>query len=192
MRATRLTSAALATGLLALVTGCASRGPAIPQPFPTPGGPAARGPSPSSPATSPDATAPDAVAGAPLHVIAPTIAAQTIVDTAMRLLGAPYRNGGTAPDGFDCSGFVYYVFAQAGVAVPRTVDEQSHAGSEVNALEPGDLVFFRTSGRGPTHVGIALGPDRFIHAPSSRGEVRIEPLARPYWAERYLEARRLF
>lgn len=190
MYATRLAAVGAAAVVLALATGCASRGPAVPQPFPTPGGPAARGTHGTSPSPSPDAPLtrpPDNT------VLAPTLAAQTIVDTAMRFLGTPYRNGGAAPeDGFDCSGFVFYVFAQAGVAVPRTVEAQAHAGAEVGDLEPGDLVFFRTSGRGPTHVGIALGPDRFIHAPSSRGEVRIEPLARPYWAQRYLEARRLF
>jgi cell wall-associated NlpC family hydrolase len=65
-------------------------------------------------------------------------------------------------------------------------------GARVDDVRAGDLVFFRTSGRGPTHVGIALGPDRFVHAPSARGEVRIEPLARQYWADRFVEARRVF
>lgn len=183
MVATRLASLSAAVLTLALATACASRGPAVPQPFPTPGGAAAGTPAPT------DRWPPSGEVAPP---VAASARAQAIVDTALQFLGTPYRNGGADPDGFDCSGFVHYVFAQAGLAVPRTVEAQSHAGAEVGDLAPGDLVFFRTSGRGPTHVGIALGQDRFIHAPSSRGEVRIEPLARPYWAERYLEARRLF
>lgn len=183
MVATRLPSLGLVVLTLALATACASRGRAVPQPFPTPGDSARRMPAPTDgwPAPEPE----------PAPAFTATGTARAIVETAMQFLGTPYRNGGAGPDGFDCSGFVHYVFAQAGVSVPRTVEAQSHTGAEVGDLAPGDLVFFRTSGRGPTHVGIALGPDRFIHAPSSRGEVRIEPLARRYWAERYLEGRRL-
>jgi cell wall-associated NlpC family hydrolase len=111
--------------------------------------------------------------------------------TATDLLGTPYRNGGSTVEGFDCSGFVQYVFAQHGVRVPRTVRRQSEVGARVRDVAAGDLVFFQTEGRGPTHVGIALGPDRFIHAPSSRGVVRVEPFAAPYWSSRFLEARRV-
>jgi cell wall-associated NlpC family hydrolase len=115
-----------------------------------------------------------------------------VVSTAMHLLGTRYRNGGSSPDGFDCSGFVQYVFAQQGVLMPRTVEEQAHYGLRVeDDLRAGDLVFFHTSGSGPSHVGIALDNTRFVHAPSSRGEVRVEPLARPYWADRFIEARRM-
>ena len=111
--------------------------------------------------------------------------------TATDLLGTPYRNGGSTVEGFDCSGFVQYVFAQHGVQIPRTVRRQAEVGSKVRDAEAGDLVFFKTDGRGPTHVGIALGPDRFIHAPSSRGVVRVEPFSAPYWSSRFLEARRV-
>ena len=111
--------------------------------------------------------------------------------TATDLLGTPYRNGGSTVDGFDCSGFVQYVFAQHGVRIPRTVRKQAEVGAKVRDAEAGDLVFFKTDGRGPTHVGIALGPDRFIHAPSSRGVVRVEPFSAPYWSSRFLEARRV-
>jgi cell wall-associated NlpC family hydrolase len=104
----------------------------------------------------------------------------------------PYVNGGSDPSGFDCSGFVAFVFAQHGIALPRTVESQATVGEDVAWPAAGDLVFFRTSGRRPSHVGIALGPDRFIHAPSSRGVVRIEMLAAPYWADRFVEARRVF
>jgi cell wall-associated NlpC family hydrolase len=158
----------------AAISGCASHGPAVPQPFPQPGGAAAAAP---VPAPSP----------------APSVFAEGIVATALHFVGTPYRNGGADPDGFDCSGFVQYVFAQQGIAVPRTVDELARSGARVDEvqLQPGDLVFFHTSGRGPTHVGIAIDANRFVHAPSSRGEVRVEPIARPYWAERFVEARRV-
>jgi peptidoglycan endopeptidase LytE len=111
--------------------------------------------------------------------------------TATDLLGTPYRNGGATVDGFDCSGFVQYVFARHGVRIPRTVRQQAEVGAKVREAEAGDLVFFKTDGRGATHVGIALGPDRFIHAPSSRGVVRVEPFSAPYWSSRFLEARRV-
>ena len=73
------------------------------------------------------------------------------------LLGAPYREGGALPDGFDCSGLVNYVFARHGIAVPRDVRRQASAGAPVDRgdIAPGDLVFFATTGSGPTHVGIA-------------------------------------
>lgn len=183
----------LLLGVAIGASACASHGSAVPRPFPTPrGAPAAPddggapGGTPAAPAAAGDL--PAIVSTLPL----PSAIVQSLLATAMHLVGTPYRNGGTDPGGFDCSGFVYYVFAQQGVFVPRTVADQSGIGSRVAQVRAGDLVFFRTSGRGPTHVGIALGPDRFVHAPSSRGEVRVEPLARPYWADRFVEARRVF
>jgi cell wall-associated NlpC family hydrolase len=171
-----LALAALAAG------GCASHGTAVPQPFPTA----------ATPAGSPVPGASPALDAAPPPGEPPSMVAEGVISTALHLLGTPYRNGGADPTGFDCSGFVQYVFAQQGVFVPRTVEEQARSGTRVDRdLRPGDLVFFHTSGRGPTHVGIALDGTRFVHAPSSRGEVRIEPLARPYWADRFIEARRV-
>ena len=116
-----------------------------------------------------------------------------VVETALALQGVPYRNGGSDPSGFDCSGFVWYVFAHAGLAVPRTVAAQFQAGRPVRAddLRPGDLVFFETGGAPASHVGLVVDRDAFVHAPSSRGEVRVEHLAAPYWASRYAGARRL-
>ena len=111
--------------------------------------------------------------------------------TATDLIGTPYRNGGSTVEGFDCSGFVQYVYAQHGVRIPRTVRRQAEVGARVREAEAGDLVFFQTDGHGPTHVGIALGPDRFIHAPSSRGVVRTEHLSAPYWSSRFVGARRV-
>lgn len=77
--------------------------------------------------------------------------------------------------------------------MPRTVSEQFKAGSSVgfDALQAGDLVFFHASGSEPTHVGMIIGGDEFVHAPSSRGEVRVERLGSSYWARRYAGARRI-
>src|SRR5690606_13496528 len=106
---------------------------------------------------------------------------------------APYRNGGSDPRGFDCSGFVQYVYAQHGVRMPREVREQFRMGEEVDPrrLEPGDLLFFTTVAPGASHVGIALGGDQFVHAPSSNGVVRVENLSTRYWANRFVGAKRV-
>jgi cell wall-associated NlpC family hydrolase len=117
----------------------------------------------------------------------------TVVARALELQGVPYRNGGSDPQGFDCSGFVWYVFARQGVAVPRTVAAQFAAGTPVAAahLRPGDLVFFDTGVRPASHVGVVVNGDTFVHAPSSRGVVRTEHLSAPYWSSRFVGARRL-
>ena len=165
--------------LTLLAGGCASSG-AVPAPFPTPT-------PPSAPAHVPEAVpAPDEIAR--------DVALPPVVGTALSLQGAPYRNGGTDPSGFDCSGFVAYVFAQQGLAVPRTVSELYVAGREISAdaLEPGDLVFFSTVAPGATHVGIAVSADEFVHAPSSKGVVRVERLSASYWSSRFVGIRRVF
>jgi cell wall-associated NlpC family hydrolase len=122
-----------------------------------------------------------------------TPGAWAIVQTAESMLGAPYREGGSLPDGFDCSGLVNYVFARQGIALPRDVRRQAAAGIPVARAEirPGDLLFFSTTGSGPTHVAIAIDHSRFIHAPKSGGVVRLESLAYDYWAKRFVEARRI-
>jgi murein DD-endopeptidase / murein LD-carboxypeptidase len=128
----------------------------------------------------------------PLAVVRPN-SPDDIIRTALALRGTPYRNGGTDPTGFDCSGFVQYVFAQHGVALPREVREQFRAGEPVRrtSIEPGDLVFFTTDSRGPSHVGVAIDSHRFVHAPSSRGSVRVERYSDEYWSSRLLGARRV-
>ena len=105
----------------------------------------------------------------------------------------PYRNGGSDPSGFDCSGFVQWVFAQNGFRLPREVRDQYQLGSAVDrdAVQPGDLVFFETVSRGASHVGIALGGNEFVHAPSSRGVVRVESFTIDYWRQRFVGARRV-
>jgi cell wall-associated NlpC family hydrolase len=107
--------------------------------------------------------------------------------------GVPYRNGGSDPSGFDCSGFVQYVFKQVGALLPRQVFEQFQVGIEVgrDEVQPGDLVFFQTVSRGASHVGLAIGDGQFVHAPSSNGVVRVEALASRYWSSRFVGARRI-
>ena len=105
--------------------------------------------------------------------------------------GEPYRYGGDAPGGFDCSGLIAYAAKQTGIDVPRTAHEQLHAGVEIErtAMLPGDLVFMRL--RRELHVGIVISPGKFVHAPSSGGHVRVDQLnARPYRAG-FIAARRI-
>lgn len=114
---------------------------------------------------------------------------------ALSLVGIPYRYGGTSPDsGFDCSGLVFYVYQRGiGVALPRDTQRLSEVGASVlaNELEPGDLVFFNTTGRAYSHVGIYLGEGRFIHAPTTGGTVQLVDIRDRYWQLRYDGARRL-
>jgi len=121
------------------------------------------------------------------------IDAFAVADTALALRGTPYRNGGSDPSGFDCSGFVQYVFAQHGIALPRDVKTQFEVGDLVSLdkLELGDLVFFTTVAPGASHVGLALGGDEFVHAPSSKGVVRVERISAAYWSRRVIGARRV-
>ncbi len=175
-------------GTLVMTTGCASTG-AVPQPFPRPGGPATAATPRSLP---PGIAVPETPIGTS-GLASLAASGYAIAGTALSLRGAPYRNGGTDPSGFDCSGFIWYVFAQHGISVPRTVGEQFREGVDVSpdALEPGDLLFFSTDAAGASHVGMAIGGDEFVHAPSTRGIVRVERLSSAYWAPRYVGAKRL-
>lgn len=116
-----------------------------------------------------------------------------IVSAALDLRGTPYRNGGSDTTGFDCSGFTQYVFALNGIVLPREVREQYKEGTGIDpdALAPGDLIFFTTTAPGASHVAIALGGDEFVHAPSSKGVVRVERLSASYWSKRFLGVRRV-
>lgn len=115
-----------------------------------------------------------------------------MIDSATSMLGQPYRWGGTAPGGFDCSGLVVYAAAGAGVRVPRTTHEQVNYGLPIarGSILSGDLVFMHLSHK-ELHVGIALNGQRFIHAPSSGGHVRIDSLDAEPYAGAYLSARRI-
>ncbi|HEV2610543.1 MAG TPA: C40 family peptidase [Noviherbaspirillum sp.] len=114
---------------------------------------------------------------------------------AMSLIGIRYKYGGNAPEsGLDCSGLVRYVFREVwGTQLPRTSEEISRVGQQVDKqdLQPGDLVFYNTLRRGFSHVGIYLGDNKFVHAPSSGGQVRIENMEVGYWKKRFDGARRI-
>jgi len=118
---------------------------------------------------------------------------RALLTSARRYLGVPYVWGGEDPSGFDCSGYVQYLFGLYGVRLPRTADVQFAAGRSVprSQEQPGDLVFFETYAPGASHVGVYLGQGSFIHA-SSVGFVRISSLEEDYFSARYLGARRFF
>ena len=134
-------------------------------------------------------------AAAMAPVISTTDKASTVALQALTYLGVPYRTAGLSPQtGFDCSGLVAYAYREgAGMALPRNSFELSRVGQPIAraALRPGDLVFYNTQRREFSHVGIYLGEDRFIHAPASGGEVRVENLRADYWIRRYNGARRV-
>jgi cell wall-associated NlpC family hydrolase len=107
-----------------------------------------------------------------------------LVSHTERMLGRPYRYGGESPrEGFDCSGLVYFSHRQLGIEVPRTSSAQRRRSRAVplQALRPGDLVFFNLTGAKAGHVGIYVGDGRFIHAPSSGKRVSTSSLDNPYW-----------
>lgn len=121
--------------------------------------------------------------------------ASEIVMRAMGMTGIHYKYGGSTPEnGLDCSGLVRHVFKEAwGTILPRSSEEISLLGRQVAAqdLQPGDLVFYNTLQRRFSHVGIYLGDNKFIHAPSAGGEVRIESMEVGYWKKRFNGARRI-
>ena len=120
---------------------------------------------------------------------------KSVLQRAFSLLGTPYRWGGTSPDtGFDCSGLVGYVFRTIGIDLPRVSREMVGAGAPVNdraALAEGDLVFFGRNGSRIDHVGIYVGDGKFLHAPRTGRDVTVSSLASGYWAQKYMQARRV-
>ena len=116
-----------------------------------------------------------------------------LLRVAQRMLAVPYRFGGTTLWGLDCSGFVQKTFAFLNLDLPRSAREQFREGAKVAKadLSPGDLVFFRTYAKYPSHVGIYLGDNRFVHASSRERKVTVESLDTPYYMKRYIGAKRL-
>jgi len=154
-----------------LISGCGTYGPTIP--------PAAvRSPAPmAQPAPAPRAERSEALLQALLH------------------LGVDYQYGGKSPaSGFDCSGLVAHIYKEAwGIRLPLHTKGQSQAGVPVSLMElqAGDLVFYDTLKRPYSHVGIYLGDGKFVHAPKTGAQVRIESIKSSYWAERFNGARRI-
>lgn len=118
--------------------------------------------------------------------------AQLMIETATSMIGQPYRFGGAAPGGFDCSGLVVYAAARTGIRLPRTAAEQLRIGLPVarTELKPGDLVFMHLAGK-ELHVAIALDSQLFVHAPSSGGHVRVDSLIAAPYAKGFIGARRV-
>ena len=125
---------------------------------------------------------------------APVPPGDALARSALALIGAPYRFGGANPQGFDCSGLVFYLHERAGVFVPRTASAQRHAARPValGALAPGDLVFFRMSSKKVDHVGVYVGDRRFVHAPRSAKPVSLERLDDPFYRGRLVSAGRFW
>ena len=117
---------------------------------------------------------------------------QQIAAFGMQYVGYPYVYGGTSPSGFDCSGFVQYIYRQFGYSINRTATAQLANGYYVSydSLMPGDLVFFG-SGSSASHVGMYIGGGEFVHAANSRSGVKISSLSESWYAARYIGARRI-
>ncbi|OPZ91411.1 MAG: putative peptidoglycan endopeptidase LytE precursor [Firmicutes bacterium ADurb.Bin419] len=121
------------------------------------------------------------------------IKADMIIKTAKGYQGVPYVWGGTSQSGFDCSGFTHYVMLKNDIIIPRTASAQYTKGNWVSKsqLKNGDLVFFSTYKSGPSHVGIYIGNNQFIHASSGAGKITISSLSNTYYAQRYIGAKRV-
>lgn len=153
------------------------------------------------PAVSPSTAAPSSAA--PARPAGRVIAAgampsrgakwgSTLITVATRVVGVRYRWGGTSPRGFDCSGFITYVMRAVGVQVPRTTYAMWATGTPVprEALKVGDIVFFNTTRPGPSHAGVYIGNNQFIHSSSGFGRVTVTSMDYRYYKPRYLGARR--
>jgi cell wall-associated NlpC family hydrolase len=136
----------------------------------------------------------------PRREVAPSPAGEQIsvgAEIALRAIaqvGRPYRYGGADLNGFDCSGLVFYIHRELGLTVPRTAAEQFIASDpvDIRRLEPGDLVFFRTTRRQEvSHVGIYAGEGRFVHAPQSGRLIELHALGDDYYGSRFVGAGRI-
>lgn len=116
-----------------------------------------------------------------------------LVEELRKHLGTKYVWGGEAPGGFDCSGLMQYVAKQLGITIPRTAADQAKAGKEVGKgeLQPGDMVFFNTSGSRVSHVGMYIGDGKMIHAPKTGDVVKVSSIEDSYYASKYVTARRM-
>lgn len=119
---------------------------------------------------------------------------QQIANLAQTMLGSPYKYGGASPNGFDCSGLVFYTHGKLGIITPRTSLQQFKTAKEITSkqLRSGDLVFFKLNQNNVSHVGIYIGQGRFIHAPKSGKHVSVNYLRDEFWQPRFVSAGRLY
>lgn len=112
-----------------------------------------------------------------------------IVATALKYVGAPYARGGSSPAGFDCSGFVMFVYGRVGVSLPHNAEQQYRQGAPVarHRLQPGDIVFFDRLG----HSGIYIGDARFVHATKPGDLVKVSGIDEDWYRRRWVGARRI-
>ena len=134
-----------------------------------------------------------ACASSPNAPVTDPASADRAASSALKMVGKPYRYGGSSPAGFDCSALVQYSYKQAGVSLPRSTDDLLRTSTPLRGmnLRRGDLLFFDQEGKKKSHVGIYLGDGRFVHAPSSGKSVRTDRLDSPYWKKHLAEARRI-
>jgi murein DD-endopeptidase len=119
--------------------------------------------------------------------------ADKAADMALTMVGRPYKFKGDSPSGFDCSGLVRYSYLASGIDLPHGTEalRQRTRPVLVHNMRKGDLLFFNELGKKYSHVGIYVGDDCFVHAPSTGGRVRTDSLQDPYWKKHFLGARRL-
>lgn len=118
---------------------------------------------------------------------------EDVAKTAKKYIGTKYVPGGSSTSGFDCSGFVMFVYGKHGIKLPRTSPAQAAAGKAINLKDalPGDIVCFKINGKSISHVGIYLGENKFIHAPSSGKKVSIASINDTYWKKRFYSVVRI-
>jgi len=152
-------------------------------------------PLPATQPVMPVATTPSALMPATTFMSRAASSMEDTLDRALDFIGIRYKRGGNSPEtGFDCSGFVRYIYNETlGLVLPHNAKAISEEGERVEKteLKPGDLVFFNTMRRAFSHVGIYLGDNLFVHAPRSGARVRIEDMTDRYWSRRYNGARRV-
>jgi len=113
-----------------------------------------------------------------------------IVKSALSLVGTPYQYGSSSTKGFDCCGFVMYVYARNHISIPRTSHEQYEKARKINLCEirKGDLLFYRINSKNISHVGIYIGNGQFVHSPVPGSCVRVERIDREYWQKYFAGA----
>lgn len=119
--------------------------------------------------------------------------ARKAMDYARDMVGKPYKYAGDTPAGFDCSGLVRYSYGKAGIRLPRDTRSQRDLSVPVSLrnLREGDLLFFDQEGKKASHVGMYIGNNRFVHAPSTGGKVRTDSLKAEFWKKHFVDARRI-